>query len=67
MISGGSLVVPDGRTLTVDAEMYAITRVELGYTVQTLIIDRTEPTDKDLAALESLKSTVKGFPGTTRP
>jgi hypothetical protein len=54
-------------TLRVDTEMYVITRVELGPMVQTLTIDRTEPTDKDLADLERLKSTVKHFRGTIQP
>jgi len=43
-------------TLTVNAAMYVITRAELGPMMQTLIIDRTEPTDQDLADLEALKS-----------
>lgn len=43
-------------TLTVNAATYVITRAELGHMRQTLIIDRTEPTDEDLADLERLKS-----------
>jgi hypothetical protein len=31
--------------------------------VQTLVVDRTEPTDEDLAALEDIKSTVQQFTG----
>jgi len=51
-------------TLTVDAGLCVITRADLGHMVQSLTIDRTEPTDEDRAALEHLKSTVKQFPGT---
>ena len=43
-------------TLTVHAAMYVITRAELGPMRQTLSIDRTEPTDEDLADLETLRS-----------
>lgn len=50
-------------TLTVDAELYVITRADLGHMVQTLVVDRTEPTDEDLAALEAIKSTVQQFTG----
>ncbi|MFF2032496.1 hypothetical protein [Arthrobacter sp. NPDC058192] len=50
-------------TLTVDAETYAITRTDLGHMVQMLEIDRTEPTESDLAALETIKSTVQQFTG----
>lgn len=49
-------------TLAIDPETCAITRVELGHMVQTLTIDRTEPSAEDLAALDSLKSTVKRAP-----
>lgn len=52
-------------TLAVDATTGAITRAHLGQMVQTLVIDRTEPTDDDLAALESLKSNVNHCPGDT--
>jgi hypothetical protein len=59
-----SLVKPEFTgTITFDAEMYVITRVELGHMVQTLDIDRTEPTEADLAALEAIKSTVREFTG----
>lgn len=69
---GGSWIVPLTSleapgfkgTLRVDAEMYVITLADLGHMVQTLTVDRTEPTDEDLAELESLKSTVKRFTGT---
>lgn len=54
-------------TLVVDTATYAITRVDLGHMVQTLTIDRTEPTAEDLADLEDLKATVKPFPGTMTP
>jgi hypothetical protein len=50
-------------TLTVDAETYVITRADLGRMVQTLVVERTEPTPDDLAALEALKSEVKEFSG----
>jgi hypothetical protein len=50
-------------TLTVDAELYVITRADLGHMVQALVVDRTEPTDEDLAALEAIKSTVQQFTG----
>ena len=43
-------------TLTVNEATCVITRAELGPMRQTLIIDRTEPTDQDLADLEALKS-----------
>ena len=52
-------------TLTVDAGLCVIVRADLGHMVQSLIIDRTEPTGEDRAVLEHLKSTVKRFPGTT--
>ncbi len=52
-------------TLTVEAGLSVITRADLGHMVQSLTIDRTEPTDEDRAVLEHLKSTVKQFPGTT--
>ena len=42
---------------------YVITKVDLGRMVQTLTIDRTEPTADDLAALAVLKSEVKEFAG----
>jgi hypothetical protein len=59
-----SLVKPEFTgTLTVDADTYVITRVELGHSVQTLDVDRTEPTDEDLAALDAIKSTVREFTG----
>ena len=51
-------------TLTVDATLCIITRADLGHMVQTLIVDRTKPTDADLADLESLKSNVRRFRGT---
>jgi len=51
-------------TLTVDAATLVITRAELGHMRQSLMIDRTEPTDEDLADLESLKSFFQRFPGT---
>lgn len=54
-------------TLVVDATRCIITRADLGHLVQTLSIDRTDPTDEDLTALERLKSTVKHFSGTIRP
>jgi hypothetical protein len=53
-------------TLAVDAAMYCILRADLGHTVQTLVIDRTEPAAEDLAALETLKSIVKCLPGEGR-
>jgi hypothetical protein len=49
----------------VTPETCAVTRVELGHMVQTLAIERTEPTGEDLAALEAIKSTVKVFMGRT--
>jgi hypothetical protein len=51
-------------TLTVNAAIYVITRADLGHMTQSLIIDRTEPTDEDLADLESLKSIVQRIAGT---
>ena len=50
-------------TLTVDAETYVITEADLGHMVQTLVVDRTEPTEADLTALEAIKSTVQQFTG----
>jgi hypothetical protein len=50
-------------TLTIDPETHVITRVELRHLVQKLTIDRTEPTEEDVAALTSLKSAVKRFSG----
>lgn len=59
-----SLVKPEFTgTLTVDAETYVITQADLGHMVQTLVVDRTDPTDEDLAALEAIKSTVQQFTG----
>jgi hypothetical protein len=59
-----SMVKPEFTgALTVDAESYVITRVELGHMMQTLTIARTEPTADDLAVLETLKSEVKEFSG----
>ena len=49
--------------LAVDTAMGVITRADLGTIVQTQTIDRTEPNDDDLAALELLKGTVKHLPG----
>ena len=61
-----SLVAPGlNGTLTVNPATYVITRAELGHMRQSRLIDRTEPTDEDLAELESLKSSVQNFPGTT--
>lgn len=51
-------------TLRVDAELYVITMADLGHMVQTLVVDRTEPTGEDLAALEAIKSTEQQFTGT---
>jgi hypothetical protein len=57
-----SMVKPEFTgVLTVDAGSYVITRAELGHMVQSLTVDRTEPTPDDLAALETLKSEVKAF------
>lgn len=50
-------------TLTVDAERHVITRVELGHMIQSLTIGRTEPTGDDLAALQTIKSSVQQFTG----
>ena len=59
-----SLVKPEFTgTLRVDAQTYVITRADLGHMVQTLEIDRTEPTEPDLAALEAIKSAVQQFTG----
>jgi len=52
-------------TLGIDPETCAITRVELGHMVQTLLVVRTEPTAADLAALETIKSTVQQFTAQT--
>lgn len=52
-------------TLTVDADTYVITRVELVHMIQTMDIAGTEPTEEDLAALEAIKSTVQEFTGRT--
>ena len=49
--------------LTVDAETSVITRVGLGHMIQTLVVDRTEPTAADLAALAAIKSAVQQFTG----
>jgi hypothetical protein len=46
-------------TLTVSTETYTIMSVDLGYTLETLAIVRSEPNDDDLAALENIKATVK--------
>jgi hypothetical protein len=43
--------------------MYCILRADLGLMVQMFVIDGTEPAAEDLAALETLKSTVKCFAG----
>lgn len=49
-------------TLTVDADAYVKTWADLGHRVQTLTIDRTEPSEEDLADLESLKTRYATFP-----
>lgn len=51
-------------TLIVDAALCIITRADLGRMVQTLTIDRTDPTDGDVADLDRLKATVRRSPGT---
>lgn len=34
--------------------------VDLGYTLETLAIFRSEPNDDDLTALENIKASIKG-------
>lgn len=48
-------------TLSVDADSYVITKVDLRHMVQTLRVSRTEPAQEDLATLDAIKSTVKEF------
>lgn len=50
-------------TLTVSAETYTITTVDLGHMVQSLAIVRSQPVGEDLAALEFIKTSVKKFGG----
>jgi hypothetical protein len=48
-------------TLTVSAETYTITSVDLGHMVQSLAIIHSQPGGEDLAALEFIKTTLKKF------
>jgi hypothetical protein len=47
-------------TLTVNTDTYTILSVDLGYTVETLAIVRSEPNSDDLAALENIKASIRG-------